>query len=262
MPAKQTFIMKKYFSLIAVLLIVALLSQAKGLRVLFIGDSITDGNWGSPKSWAERASDKRRHWDMNHIYGSGFMYLCATHYQGNYPEREYEFFNRGISGNTLTDMEKRWEEDAIAIKPDVLSVLIGTNDIDLHLKKNAGKPFDFEGWEKLYRSLLDTTLSTNPNLKIVLCAPFVANTGKMKKTTNFAQREEMVGECAKIVERIAKDYNAIYMPFGSLFRDLHINQPTSKDTYWIWDGIHPTPAGHKRMADMWIERVGAKKILH
>ena len=55
---------------------------------------------------------------MNHIYGSGYMYLCASRYQGDFPEKEYAFFNRGISGNTLRDLEKRWEEDVIGMKPD------------------------------------------------------------------------------------------------------------------------------------------------
>ena len=40
-----------------------------------------------------------------------------------------------------------------------------------------------------------------------------------------------------------------------MFDEILGTAPTSQDTYWIWDGIHPTPAGHKRMADMWIKRV-------
>ena len=82
------------------------------------------------------------------------MYLCASHYQGDFPEKEYAFFNRGISGNTLRDLEKRWEEDVIGMKPDVLSVLVGTNDVHYYLQGDKKEPFDFEGWEKCYRSCL------------------------------------------------------------------------------------------------------------
>lgn len=230
------------------------LENTSGLRVLFIGDSITDGNWGnvcSPKPSSERSLG-----DMNHIYGSGYMYLCASYYQGNYPEKEYDFFNRGISGNTLLDLEKRWKEDVIEMNPDVLSVLIGTNDIHHHLRSGNGKAFDFEVWERRYRALLDCSLKANPNLKIILAAPFVANTGNMRKSKNFAERDSMVRRCAAIVERIAHDYHAIYLPYNTMFDELLKTCPTSKDTYWIWDGLHPTPAGHRRMADMWIERVG------
>ena len=230
------------------------LENTSGLRVLFIGDSITDGNWGnvcSPKPSSERSLG-----DMNHIYGSGYMYLCASYYQGNYPEKEYDFFNRGISGNTLLDLEKRWKEDVIEMNPDVLSVLIGTNDIHHHLRSGNGKAFDFEVWEGRYRALLDCSLKANPKLKIILAAPFVANTGNMRKSKNFAERDSMVRRCAAIVERIAHDYHAIYLPYNTMFDELLKTCPTSKDTYWIWDGLHPTPAGHRRMADMWIERVG------
>lgn len=229
------------------------LENTSGLRVLFIGDSITDGNWGnvcSPKPSSERSLG-----DMNHIYGSGYMYLCASYYQGNYPEKEYDFFNRGISGNTLLDLEKRWKEDVIEMNPDVLSVLIGTNDIHHHLRSGNGKAFDFEVWERRYRALLDCSLKANPKLKIILAAPFVANTGNMRKSKNFAERDSMVRRCAAIVERIAHDYHAIYLPYNTMFDELLKTCPTSKDTYWIWDGLHPTPAGHRRMADMWIERV-------
>ena len=230
------------------------LENTSGLRVLFIGDSITDGNWGnvcSPKPSSERSLG-----DMNHIYGSGYMYLCASYYQGNYPEKEYDFFNRGISGNTLLDLEKRWKEDVIEMNPDVLSVLIGTNDIHHHLRSGNGKAFDFEVWERRYRALLDCSLKANPKLKIILAAPFVANTGNMRKSKNFAERDSMVRRCAAIVERIAHDYHAIYLPYNTMFDELLKTCPTSKDIYWIWDGLHPTPAGHRRMADMWIERVG------
>lgn len=196
-----------------------------GPRVLFIGDSITDGNWGNacgmPKPTAERSL-----WDMNHIYGSGYMYLCASHYQGDFPEKEYAFFNRGISGNTLRDLEKRWEEDVIGMKPDVLSVLVGTNDVHYYLQGDKKEPFDFEGWEKCYRSLLDRSLQVNPELKIVLGAPFVANVGNMRKSGDFAERDSLVRRCAAIVERIAERLSDWYfflimrcsMKFSALLR--------------------------------------------
>lgn len=232
-------------------------AETKGLKVLYIGDSITDGNWGG----GGKPSSARNLWDMNHIFGSGYMYLCAAHYMGNYPEREYQFFNRGISGNTLDDLENRWETDVLNLQPDVLSILVGTNDVDQHQKKEGTKPFDFEAWEKKYRSLLDRSLKANSGLKLVIAAPFVANTGSMRKTTDYQQRDSLVRQCARIVKKIAHDYKAVYLPYGELFDSILQKESSSSDMYWLWDGVHPTAAGHKRMADMWIERVDKKHIL-
>lgn len=244
--------MKRKLSFVAMLCTAFIYMQAQ-TKVLFIGDSITDGNWGN-SCGMPTSSDERSQWDMNHIYGSGYMYLCATHYQGNYPEREYEFFNRGISGNTLADLQARWQKDVLEINPDVLSVLIGTNDVSQFLDKDQDDAsFDFDKWEATYRQLLSEARKQNPDLKLVICAPFVANTGNMRKSDNYLIRKAMIAQCDIIAKQIAEDYQAVYVPFNELFAQLMQEQPTSKDTYWIWDGIHPTPAGHKRMADMWVE---------
>ena len=66
------------------------LTPCKRPACLVYRRSITDGNWGNacgmPKPTAERSL-----WDMNHIYGSGYMYLCASHYQGDFRKRNMLF---------------------------------------------------------------------------------------------------------------------------------------------------------------------------
>lgn len=246
--------MKRRVAGTVLVLCMTLCAYAGGLRVVFIGDSITDGNWGNAGG-RSKPSSERNHTDMNHIYGSGYMYLCASYYQSAYPGREYEFFNRGISGNTLENLEARWQQDVVELAPDVLSVLVGTNDIHHYLQQRTGEPFDFEGWERRYRSLLDRARAANPEVRIVLGAPFVVPVGKLRGSDDFALRAELVGRCAAIVKRIAADYGAVYLPYDELFERLLRKEATSKETYWIWDGIHPTPAGHRRMAELWIRRV-------
>lgn len=251
--------MMKRLTFLTLLLSLSLCLNAGGKRILFIGDSITDGGWGKSGGSA-KPSDKRTHWDMNHIYGHSYMFLCAAHYQAEYPERNYEFFNRGISGNTLTDLEKRWNTDVLALHPDVLSVLIGTNDVDIFIR-NGGKDFDIADWEARYRALLDSARVQNPDLRIVLGAPFVAYTGKMRKSENYAERERMVRQCASAVKRIADDYNAIYLPYDVMFAKTIGKTHGVSDTYWIWDGIHPTAAGHKLMSDLWIKLIDKSRAM-
>ncbi len=225
------------------------LSHANGIRILFIGDSITDGGWG--RSGGDmRSSQERNLWDLNHIYGHSYMFLCAAYYQSAFPEKELQFYNRGISGNTLNDLSARWEEDAIALHPDVISILVGTNDVDASL---ANDSFDSQVWEKEYRALLDKTIQHNPNVKLVLCTPFTAETGRLKDSSNYRLRESRIQICADIIERLANDYRAILVTYHTLFNHLLKEYPIQEGQYWIWDGIHPTPAGHQRMADLWIE---------
>lgn len=252
--------MKKTFKFIftsLALMLVAVVLQSSGPRVLFIGDSITDGNWGGGDA---KPSAERSLWDMNHIYGHGFMFLCASHYMGNYPECEYEFFNRGISGNTLKDLEGRWQEDVLDIGPDVLSVLVGVNDVAQYMDSGAADTFDYDEWGRTYSELLDRAVDMNPDLRIVLASPFVTLTGGMRERADFAEYNQTITMCADIVKKIAGDYGAVYLPYGEMFDEILNSTPTSQDGYWIWDGIHPTAAGHRRMADMWIERVSLETI--
>lgn len=249
---------KKYLAITILLLLTSITIQAKGLKILYIGDSITDGNWGGGGG---KPSSERNTSDMNHIYGHGFMYICAAHYMGKYPEKEYEFFNRGISGNTLDDLEKRWEKDVIDINPDILSILIGINDVNIYLRKKDRGTFDFNAWEEKYRKLINEVKSNNPNIKIILASPFVVPTGKMKENKDFDKCSKMIDRCISIVEKIARDYHAIYLPYQSMFNELLNTTPTTQSRYWIWDGVHPTAAGHQRMAEVWIEQANKYKLL-
>ncbi len=215
-------------------------AQPRG-RVVFIGDSITDGNWGD--GGGAKPSAERNHWDRNHLFGSGYMYLCAAYYTSEFPEAEFVFFNRGISGNTLGDLAARWDEDVLALRPDVLSVLVGINDTGRHIGDGA---FDFEGWERAFRDLLDRAREQNPRLLIVLGTPF----------TSRPDYSEGVAGYAAAVRHVAADYGAICLPYDEMFENLRTEYPAVPAAHWLWDGIHPTPAGHQRMARIWIEKVG------
>ncbi len=91
-----------------------------GARILFQGDSITDGNRG-------------RNLDPNHIPGHGYQALIASRYGADFSERHLLFLNRGISGNRVASLERRWQTDALDLTPDLtpdlLSNLVGVNDL-------------------------------------------------------------------------------------------------------------------------------------
>lgn len=245
--------LKQALALMLLLAMCCPTTQAEGKRVLFIGDSITDGAWGNNKKW-NATSDERNQSDMNHIYGHGFMELCAGFYQATYPQQQHRFWNRGISGNTLADLHGRWSKDVIELKPDVVSILVGTNDVDKALRDST--TLDVQAWSAEFRHLLDTTRTLLPQVHFVVCTPFVAQVGRLQKTSDYAQRETLIQQLDSTLRQIAIDYDAVLVPFDELFSQLRASTPDNPDTYWIWDGIHPTPAGHYRMAELWKSTAG------
>ena len=192
-----------------------------GARILFQGDSLTDGNRG-------------RSADPNHILGHGYAFIIAARHGAAFPEAKLDFLNRGVSGNTTLDLEKRWQKDTLDLKPDLLSILIGVND--------NGKNVPMEQFEQVYDKLLSDARAANPKLKLVLGEPFMKPAGKLNDA--IRKRQE-------IVARLAQKHRAALVHFQRIFDDATKRAPAD---YWVWDNVHPTYRGHQLMADEW-ERV-------
>ena len=226
-------------------------SGPQGKRVVFIGDSITDGNWGEGR-WEKDGptpSERRSNYDFNHIFGHGYQAIIASHYLSEYPQLRYRFYNRGISGDTLEGLSARWDKDVISLRPDVLNVFVGIND-------SAGKTpenFDFARWESLYRNLIEKAKAENPDIKVVLCCPFIVEIAQVGGSPDFPARKEVVQRLAGIVRTIAADCSATLVPFDELIYGLVGENEAGNAKYWSWDGIHPTYAAHYKMAMKWIE---------
>jgi len=207
----------------------------KGSRLLFQGDSITDMNWG------------RNEKDRNHYLGHSYVYLIAARLGVDMPEAKLDFYNRGMSGHTVADLRKRWDKDAIAMTPDLLSILVGTNDVG-----RGVKPKDFESD---YRFILDASRKANPALRLVLMDPFVLPAGRLSTKEAWVSRRAATDEMRVIVSRLAKDYDAVHVKTQDVFDDASIKVPAEQ---WIWDGVHPLPQGHELIARNWLMEVSAR----
>jgi lysophospholipase L1-like esterase len=216
---------------------------AENTRVLFIGDSITDMKWG------------RNEKDRNHYLGHSYVFLIAARLHTDLPDVELEFFNRGMSGHTVGDLKKRWQKDAIEMMPDVLSILIGVNDVGRAVRSDS--EIDLEQWETDYRWILSVSREANPKLKIVLLDPFVLPVGRLKGEPAWGLWH---GECTKlreIVRWLVTDYQAIHIQTQEIF------DKASEDvgaSHWIWDGVHPLPQGHELIARHWIGAVSKRLV--
>lgn len=196
-----------------------------GAKVLFQGDSITDCGRG-------RTSDP------NHILGHGYAFIIAARNGSARPAQGVEYVNRGVSGNTVLDLRKRWKADAMDVAPDVLSVLIGAND--------SGRSVDPALFESTLDELLTETRKARPGLRIVICEPFLAPDGPaIRKSPGRSERMKALQVACR---RLADKHQATFVPLQSVFDDAARKAPWN---HWIWDGVHPTAAGHQLIADAW-----------
>ena len=207
-----------------------------GARLLFQGDSITDMKWG------------RNQKDRNHYLGHSYVFLLASRLGVDMADANLEFFNRGVSGNKVSDLRKRWQKDAIEMNPDWLTVLIGVNDVS----QGRGQPVDLKKWEQDYRHILNQSRRANPKLNIVLMDPFVLRMTRLNSDDQWKYWRGEIDKLGKIVVRLAKDFNAIHIETQKIF-DQAANQVSPGN--WIWDGVHPLPQGHELIARNWLQAV-------
>lgn len=202
--------------------------------ILFQGDSITDGNRG-------------RNSDLNHVHGHGYQYIIAAELSADNLDKNVEFINRGISGNRIADLYGRWAEDCLNLKPTILSILVGVNDIIFNWEHKSGS--DPERYEKIYRYLLDEVKKQNPDTLIVIMEPFFGEKKEKELNTFF---KENIGGYAAAAKKIAEEYGAVFVPL----QDMIDSYKEKTDIYNIlWDGIHPTTCGHELIARRWKECV-------
>lgn len=249
----QTRIPLKLFGAAVLLLLSCSLSLAAGgKRVVFIGDSITDGNWGIVYHY-KPTSAERSQTDLNHIYGHSFVFLIASDYLSGHPGCGHQFFNRGFSGHRLRNLAARWQEDVLDLHPDILTVMVGTNDVHYWLEDGGGEDFDFAAWKAEYARLLQLVKDQNPAVRLVLCPTFIARQGAQAENPKYELREKLTRQMAAFVRELAVEFDAFFLPYDEMFEKLIRKQP--EPSYWLWDGIHPSAAGHRRMANLWKKKV-------
>jgi lysophospholipase L1-like esterase len=198
------------------------------MRILFQGDSITDAG-----------RDKRNYHDM----GNGYPKYAAEKLSCVFPYSDIEFINMGISGNRTGQLFDRLYPDAVDFNPDVISLLIGVNDV-WHRQHNV-KTTD-EQIEVNYRSILKE-LRASTNAKIVVMAPFCLDA----EDKDFIREGlETVGA---IVEKLAAEYADAYIPLNEIFAAAMAKQPEPR--YYSPDGVHPNENGARLIAEHYCDAV-------
>jgi lysophospholipase L1-like esterase len=209
---------------------------ARDQVILFQGDSITDA--GRSRQTAGEAN-------VQSALGNGYAWLAAASLLVDGPEDGLKIFNRGISGHKVFQLAERWQSDCLDLKPDVLSILIGVNDI-WHML-NGKYSGTLQTYETDFAELLQRTKKALPSVKLVICEPFVLRCGAV----NEKWFPEFDGYRAA-AKRVAEANQAVWVPFQTMFDDAVKFAPPE---HWAKDGVHPSPAGAALMAHAWIKAV-------
>lgn len=233
--------------------------------VLFSGDSITHGNRGLCM-------------DCNHIMGHGYQYTVASKLALENAAAMPKFINKGYSGYTMGMLLEKWQEDVIANKPTVLSILAGINDC--HAGYNQGKSGEeiAEKYAKDLAAAVDLTKNANPDTKIIILEPFYFPLDKTYLDYRYTPHPDCepeflrpdrddTDECCrervksadlvrKAARQVAAEKADVFVP---LYDRIKEEAAKSRMEYFIWDGTHPTIACHALIADEWLK--AAEKAL-
>ena len=200
-------------------------------RIVFIGDSITD------------AGRLLRGYKP---FGHGYVHFAANQLLAKYPDYNLEIINTGISGNTIRDLKSRWERDCIKHNPDIISILIGINDVWRQHKSRLDEAVPLDEYESTYKKLL-SRVREKENIQLILMEPFMFcddyNNPMYKDLQNYIAS----------VHRLAKQFDALLVPLQKSINE--IIERVSPER-WSDDMVHPYIWAHCWIAQRWLEATG------
>ena len=200
------------------------------IKIVFQGDSITDAG-----------REKR---DYHHM-GNGYPHYVAESLISCFPNVAFEFINQGISGNRSGQLFDRLYTDAIAFEPDIISVLIGVNDVWHRHERNVIRTTD-EQFEANLRAIL-STLREHTSAKILLLQPYLLDG---EETAHLRPELDRI---IAIVNRLADEYADAYVRLDEMFAEAMKTQP--EPCYYSRDGVHPVSKASALIAEHYLEAV-------
>ena len=200
----------------------------KKIKLLFQGDSITHGF---------------RNEEDCHDLGIRYVKFAAALIKEAYPDVEFEFINLGVCGNKVHNLLQRLDRDFIDIQPDIISILVGANDVWHHADDRSWIPG--EKFEANYRALLGG-IRTRTNAKIMMMEPFL-----IPNEDKEFFREDLNPKI-DIIRKLAHEYADVYLPTDGILWSAYIgDDPLS----YSEDGIHLTEKGAQYVGRKYFEYI-------
>lgn len=198
--------------------------------IVFAGDSITD---------SDRRTDRLG-------LGYGYVNLVAAELRAR--DQHSTVVNAGIAGDRVEHLQGRWQADVLDHRPSALSIYIGVNDTLAAFF--AGRPTPPEVFAERYTDLLDRAVGTGVS-RLVLVEPFFVDTAipSIRWGEGAAFIHEDLAPRRAVVRTLADRYDAAFVPLQALVDTLAAQRGA---TMVAADGVHPTPLGHRLIADAWL----------
>ncbi len=196
--------------------------------ILFTGDSITDAGRG------ERAYRP---------FGNGYVNFTANYLLAKYSQLNFRIINTGINGNTVSDLQRQWERDCLAHRPDVVSMLIGINDVWRLSGAGGDTQNGVRLYEQTYRRLL-SQLRQRGGCQIVLMEPFMfchnPQDVMFKRLSGYID----------VVHTLAEEFDTVLVPLQAAINEMIKTVASDK---WSDDMVHPCVWAHAWIAQRWIQ---------
>ncbi len=199
-------------------------------KIVCFGDSITD---------CGRRNTERP-------LGDGYVKKFSDLTMLRQPEKKLTIINKGIGGNTIIDLQNRLTDDVIRHQPDLVTFLIGINDLHRRFRDDKDEGFiDIDKFESTYDEVLTRLTTALPQCKLLIMSPFYMS---IESSPNSFRHSvlEILPEYITVARKMAEKYNASYIDLQAKF--MAILKYREADEL-CQEPVHPAHAGHLLIAD-------------
>ena len=223
---------------LSLIILVIMTACSNSSKVIFLGDSIT------------QAAESEE--------GEGTYKGFITSLRENVSQ-EVELINKGIGGNKVSDLLLRYNDDVLKLKPNIVFIYIGINDV-WH-KYDWGTGSDIDIYEKGLRKIITDIKAVGA--KIILCTPTVIgeNSGEFKLNNNFKDIDTMeimnkdLDAFSDVVRNLSSEFNTDLLDLRKKFKEYisENNDQNMPKGILTSDGVHLNNEGNKLIADEMIK---------
>lgn len=208
----------------------------KGDRVVFVGNSITDGG---------------------HYHSYIWLY-----YMTHFPDRRITCLNAGIGGDVAQQIYERFDDDVLSKKPTVLTLTWGMNDTGyFEWYQPHGKDTMQRRLANSYKyyGLIEDKLKKRSDIrKIFIGGSPYDETSKFNNKNIFPHKTDAMNEVIAFQQQAAQKQGWSFVDFYHPMLEINLREQKKDSTFSLTPGdrIHPDNDGHMVMAYLFLQAQG------